>query len=132
MMPFFADPFAQNPTPTGKFGFGWGFGSYGFDVNENGPTVFGGPIQSPVFLPGTYVMTSGTVDIPFLNGNEIDPKFGDGDVTIPTAGDILTITREGDMSPIPEPSSFYLVSMGLLGIAVLAKRVTSIAKQPFG
>ncbi|WP_158794822.1 PEP-CTERM sorting domain-containing protein [Granulicella sp. L60] len=72
-------------------------------------------------------MTSGSVDFEYFDqdGADYDPKIGYSQIT-DTAGDTLTITEIGDTSAVPEPPSFYLIAIGLIGIVFLAKRSTPL------
>jgi hypothetical protein len=76
-----------------------------------GDQAYTGSENDPTIVPGTYDL--GFYSGVFLNGSDDEP------VLETLTGDVVI---EATPTPTPEPSSFFLLGTGLLGLAALAGR----------
>jgi hypothetical protein len=112
--------FTQKPAPGApSFVVEWEDADYvGYTFTEVGPSITQGTINDPTFAAGTYVFTSGAVNI----DQEISLPPGQlNDLNLTTAGDTLTITKDY-IPDTPEPSSLVLLGTGLVAAAFKFRR----------
>jgi len=111
---------------SGTFSFNWAY-----TTNDSGGPG-GPPLLWPFYDPASYVVntqTQLTVDegLQFQSGS-ISVLVSQGDVigfridSVDNFAGNATLTITNFMAPIPEPASVALMSLGLLGVAVVAAR----------
>ena len=111
---------------SGTFSFNWAY-----TTNDSGD-LDGPPFLWPFYDPASYVVNtqtqltidaglqiqSGSISVSVLQGDVIGFRIDSLDNFAGNA----TLTITNFMAPIPEPASVALMSLGLLGVAVVAAR----------
>ncbi len=101
-----------NPTfPTFHVQFVYQNDLYAYD--ENGSQVFSGSTRAPIFAEGTQVFPLGYHSIFSAAGQPLHSET--------LSGDTLTIAHV-TTSPVPEPSTVYLLSTGIIGVMGACRR----------